>query len=98
MAKKEKLISQSGTVIHVNLVSVVIFSIGLIAAAALVTYGLARHSAHDGTKTLSLTGPINLDSPDVEDPNAPASGQLILRPIELEQPEEYVAYETTTNR
>ncbi len=96
--KAHKSGSQGGTIIQLNLVGVVIFSIALVAASALVTYGLIKTRSGEIPKITSASSTTNLDSADIEQTNQPPSGQLVVRQIELEQPEEYVAYETTTNQ
>jgi hypothetical protein len=96
--KAHKSGSQGGTIIQLNLVGVVIFSLALVAASVLVTYGLLKNRSGESPKAVSVSTSTNLDSLDVEETNQPSSGQLVVREIELEQPEEYVAYETTTNR
>src|ERR1044071_1737335 len=95
MAKPQKSESGGGTIIQLNLVGAIVFSLALVAAAALITYGLVKFLSPD--KTVA-SGPANLDNLDVEEKNPAAWGQLVTRDIELEQPEEYVAYETVTNR
>src|SRR5271154_836298 len=97
--KTHKSGSQGGTIIQLNLVGVIIFSLALVATSVLVTYGLIKSSSsNENEKSSFVSEPANSDSLDVEETNPPASGQLVVRGIELEQPEEYVAYETTTNR
>jgi len=88
--------SEGGTIIQVKLTVVIIFSVALVVAAALVAYSLGRQSGRENPKAASL-GPANMDILDVEESNSAPSGQLVVRDIELEQPEEYVAYETATN-
>src|SRR6185312_1078138 len=95
--KTHKSGADGGTIIQLNLVGAIVFSIALVAASALVTYGLIK-SHSQNSKTLSPSGPANLDDLDIEEKNPPPCGQLVTRDIELEQPEEYVAYETVTNR
>jgi hypothetical protein len=86
--------------IQLNLTGLIIFSVALILAAALVTYGLVEPRNRAGTgETAAQTSP-NLDESMVvaEATNFPPCGQLVLRDLDLEQPEEYVAYEINTNK
>jgi len=87
-----------GTIIQLHLTGLIVFSISIIAASVLLTYGLLKSPTSPRKDILSVPGQGNLDSSESEQTNPPSSGQLVLREIELEQPEEYVAYETATNR
>jgi hypothetical protein len=91
--------SGSGVVIQLNLAGLVVFSVALVVAAILVTYGLASNHFRDGGHSAAQAA-LQLNSePDVpEIKNSPAWGQLVVRALDLEQPEEYVAYEITTNK
>jgi hypothetical protein len=89
-----------GVTIQLQLAGLVLFSLALVVAAALVTYGLMkfRDSAVAPAVSNIHTG-TNLDGTvDIETTNVPPWGQLTLRDIDLEQPDEYVAYEINTNR
>src|ERR1700722_4927696 len=101
MAEKKSNASRSGggVTIQLNLIGLIIFSAALVAAAALVTYGMgAGRSKKIGEKTdLPIAIQTNDENYVVESPTQPPSGQLNTREINLEQPEEYVAYETATN-
>jgi hypothetical protein len=93
--------SGGGVTIQLHLAGLAIFSAALVVAAALVTYGLlkSRDSNGGGGNVSEPHAGTNLDGTvDVEATNVPPWGQLTLRDIDLEQPEEYVAYEITTNR
>lgn len=78
-------------IIQVTLPGVILFSVALVMAAAMVAYSLGRHL------NPPVSGPANLDTLDVEQSNPPSHGQLVVRDIEIEQPEEYIAYQTATN-
>ena len=87
--------------IQLNLVGLVIFSVALVVAAALVTYGLAtNHFRNAGLAAMAARAAGQSSSePDVDElKDTPAWGQLVVRSLDLEQPEEYVAYETGTNK
>jgi hypothetical protein len=90
--------SSGGITIQLNLIGLIIFSVALVVTAALVTYGLVRgQSATTGRKdtALALT---NTENNITEAKEMPPWGQLITRELDLEQPEEYIAYEVMTNK
>jgi hypothetical protein len=90
-----------GVTIQLQLTGLVIFSVALVTAAALVTYvGLkSRNSGDAGRNVPQLYSDTSSDGiVETEMTNVPASGQLTVRDIDLEQPDEYVAYEIATNR
>jgi hypothetical protein len=88
-----------GVTIQLHLAGLVVFSVALVAAAALVTYGLVRSHDSGGKTSPPIYTDISGDgSMEVEMTNIPPSGQLTVRDIDLEQPDEYVAYEINTNR
>ncbi|MDB6109421.1 MAG: hypothetical protein JWR69_1171 [Pedosphaera sp.] len=93
---------RSGFIIQVNLTGLVIFSLALVAAAALVTYGLVSHRSQGGTgaeRTLSAASPSTPGSNDDTPPQEiPPWGELKTFDVDLEQPEEYIAFEMDTNR
>jgi hypothetical protein len=91
MVKKQNKKSQqseSGVVLHVNLLGAVVFSVALVLAAAMVTYGVTR-SGH-GQR-------VSATEVDLGNPPAPAQvspwGELSLRDIKIKPPEEYLAFE-----
>ena len=99
--KNEKKKTGGEVTIQLNLVGLVIFSGALVTAAALVTYGLVTDHFRNGRPAaISARDVIQTNSElDVNElKEVPAWGQLIVRPLDLEQPEEYVAYETATNK
>ena len=101
--KKIKREKTGGEVtIQLNLIGLVVFSVALVAAAALVTYGLLKRPASTGIGGVASQADFEthfdntLDVSKAQD--NPAWGQLIAHDFDLEQPDEYVAYETSTNR
>jgi hypothetical protein len=89
--------SRGGVTIQLNLTGLVIFSIALVLASALVTYGLVRtHGSGPDKKQYSATSSDGMV--ETEATIMPPWGQLSLHDIDLEQPEEYVAYEVGTNK
>ncbi|HEU6447441.1 MAG TPA: hypothetical protein VFV23_03260 [Verrucomicrobiae bacterium] len=99
--KSDSNASSGGVTIQLHLVGVVIFSLALIVASALVTYGLTnfRNKSSDMNFPAGSNSRVTLDGiVETEMTNVPSWGQLSVRDIDLEQPDEYVGYETTTNR
>ncbi len=98
MKKNIKPANTSGKIIiQVNVIGLGVFSVALVITAALVTYGLvSRHL--EGGREASAVLQTNSENDVAEIKDAPAWGQLIARDLDLEQPEEYVAYEITTNK
>jgi hypothetical protein len=84
--------SETRTVIQLKIADVIIFSVALVVAATLITFGLVKFAE---SRSISSR---NTSDTDMENAMSPPWGQLIVRDIELAQPEEYVAYETATNR
>ena len=90
----------AGVTIQLHLLGIAVFSASLVLASALVTYGFVKvHEAGDGRgNTPMLHIATNFyGALDIETTNVPAWGQLTLHDIDMEQPEEYVAYEIDTN-
>jgi hypothetical protein len=89
--------TSGGVLVQLNLVGLIIFSVALVAASGLITYGLvAGHSRgnlpkSDGWRSdgLAPAGASTIQ----EQKEPPPWGQFITRDIDLEQPEEYVAFE-----
>ncbi len=80
--------SESGVVLHVNLLGAIVFSFALVVAAAMVTYGVTRPSHAQ---------PVSAMEADRNDGPAPAQvppwGELSVRDIKIKPPEEYLAFE-----
>jgi hypothetical protein len=87
------------TVVQFNLWGLVIFSISLVLASGIFAYALAKRPGAAGKSSpagLALaTGNSTNELPTAD---LPAWGDLIVRDIELERPEEYVAYEANSNQ
>ena len=93
--------SNAGVTIQLHLLGIVVFSASLVLASALVTYGLLKvhkaGGAENGSAMLHFTTNY-YGIVDIKATNVPPWGQLVERDLDLEQPEEYVAYEINTNR
>jgi hypothetical protein len=97
--KRNGNLSDAGVTIQLHLLGIIVFSVSLVAAASLVTYGLVKVHAGDGNGNFpKLYSDTNFyGTLDIETTNIQPWGQLTVRDIDLEQPEEYVAYEINTN-
>lgn len=85
--------------IQLNLVGVVVFSLAIVLASGMVTYGLLRAGPPAAKNFTTPTTPDNnSEVRETKLSEVPPWGQLLTRDIDLQQPEEYVAYETVTNR
>src|SRR5712671_2215843 len=96
--KLKRPLNAGSVTIQLNLVGVIVFSVALVLASALVTYGLVKHNSSaekNSAARTSLNHPS--ESGDVKLSETPPWGDLMIRDIDLQQPEEYVAYETGTN-
>jgi hypothetical protein len=80
--------SESGVVLHVNLLGVIVFSLALVLAAALVTYGVTR-PAHVQPVSATELDPTLGPAP----AQVPPWGELSVRDIRIKPPEEYLAFE-----
>jgi len=102
----DKKINQSpsagGVLVQVNLIGLIIFGVVLVTTAALVTHGLdkSRNPAGYGRMASKIHSQPGLDDNMnvVEHSNIPAWGQLVTRDIDLEEPDEYVTDDTTTEK
>jgi hypothetical protein len=95
--KARRIDTRGGVTIQLNLTGVFIFSIALVLASALVTYGLVR--SHDSATDRKQYSSLSADGTvEKEATIMPPWGQLSLHDIDLEQPEEYIAYEVGTNK
>ncbi len=98
--KKNKRFDNSGaTVIQVNLLGVVIFSVALVIASGLLTFGLVEwRGKNPGVPAKSNASSTNNGGSVAQwQGEPPPWGDLVTRNIELEKPDEYVAYEANTN-
>ena len=100
--KSKRPVTAGGVTIQLHLVGIIVFSVALVMAAALVTYGLMKPGNPAGASRLFGFGqpaPAQDDSMVIiKAANIPSCGQLVMRDLDLEQPEEYVAYEISTNK
>jgi hypothetical protein len=100
--KTSELHSSGGALVQVNLTGLIIFSVALVATAALVTFGwveLRFQGNKEPAVALHNTAQNNVGRNAIlEQKNPPSWGQILSRDIELEQPEEYLAYDIVTNR
>ena len=90
MVKKENKNqrSESGVVLHVNLLGAIVFSLALVLAAAMVTYGVTRQGH---ARLVSATESKSALVP--EPAQMPPWGELSVRDIKIKPPEEYLAFE-----
>jgi hypothetical protein len=97
--KKIEKSSAAGVTIQLHLLGIVVFSLSLVLASTLMTYGFVKgHEARSGDKLPRLyTAAAPDGSLETEMTNVPPWGQLVARDLDLEQPQEYVAYKTDTN-
>lgn len=98
---KARSSSDAKVTIQLHLVGIIVFSAALVLASSLVAYGLFKFRADAGGESgfPKLYAATNANgSVDIELTNVPPWGQLSVRDIDLEQPEEYVAFEINTNR
>jgi hypothetical protein len=80
--------SESGVVLHVNLLGAIVFSLALVLAAAMVTYGVTRPGHAQPVSAMEAgrnAGPAPAQ--------VPAWGELAVRDIKIKPPEEYLAFE-----
>ena len=100
-ALKSKRSANAGRVtIQLHLVGVIVFSLALVLASVLVTYGLLKHGSASAKSSTAHSAAPEMASENSEEEltDVPPWGQLVTRDIDLQQPEEYVAYETGTQR
>jgi hypothetical protein len=78
---------ESGVVVQVNLLGAILFSLALVLAAGMVTYAVAKGSARriSGRELNPGAGP--------EPAQIPPWGELSIRDIKIQPPEEYLAFE-----
>lgn len=101
-AKKDlKHRPDAGVTIQLHLLGILMFSVSLVTASALLTYGVVR--VHDGERRVKNIPPHRAVTnasgmAETETVDVPPWGQLSVHDIDLEQPMEYASYETSTNR
>jgi hypothetical protein len=91
--------SGSGGQIRFSVLGLVCFSVALMLATVLSTVGLStRFDIHSAAKAPKLAGVLDNEIiPPVAPRLTPPWGELIVHDIQLECPDEYVAYEADTN-
>lgn len=97
---KNRQAVEGSTVVQINLAGLLVFSASLVIASALLTFGLVSwHGGRLAGKTIPAdTGLLSVEGGQtLWQGEPPAWGRLITRNIELEKPDEYVAYECGTN-
>jgi hypothetical protein len=90
--------ARGGVLIQLSLTGLLVFGVALVATSVLITRGL-------GTVQLTARPKLATDTPIpaaadavAKSPDAPPWGQMVTWDIELEQPEEYLAFEVATNK
>jgi hypothetical protein len=78
--------AESGVVLQVNLLGAILFSLALVLAAGMVTYAVARNG--DRPHALGANAAV-----DTRPSEVPPWGELFVRNIKLQPPEEYLAFE-----
>jgi hypothetical protein len=81
--------SESGVVLHVNLLGAIVFSVALVFAAGMVTYAVTKHGPHMQNAAGVEIDPTGGPAPTV----VPPWGELSVRDIKIKPPEEYLAFE-----
>src|SRR6185437_758233 len=91
MVKKQniKQQSESGVVLQVNLVGAVVFSLALVFAAGIVTLALVKNNGKPEKVAGRMVNPESAPEP----AQVPPWGELIVRDIKIQPPEEYLAFE-----
>lgn len=85
---KNQRSSESGVVLHVNLLGAIVFSVALVLAAAMVTYGVTKQP-HPQSVSAAVVNSGSGPAP----AQVPPWGELVVRNIKLKPPEEYLAFE-----
>jgi hypothetical protein len=81
--------TEGGIILQVNLLGAIVFSVALISAAGMVTYALAKNSARPQTAEARELAPDAAQEP----AQVPPWGELFVRNIKINPPEEYLAFE-----
>jgi hypothetical protein len=80
--------AESGVVLQVNLLGAIVLSGALVLAAGMVTYAVAKNSNRQQSVAKVADG-----SADVPPAQIPPWGELVVRDIKIQPPEEYLAFE-----
>jgi hypothetical protein len=94
--RPNELKEQGGVLIRFNLVGLILFSVALVAVGGLLASGQFKRVTATANCALPLGAPE--DIADVAPTTTPACGELIVRDIEVERPEEYLASEVGVNQ
>ena len=81
--------SESGVVLQVNLLGAIVFSVALVIAAGMVTFAVAKSSSRP--QSIAARDAESGASP--EPAQIPPWGELFVRDIKIQPPEEYLAFE-----
>jgi hypothetical protein len=93
MIKKnqKKVRAESGVVLQVNLLGAIVLSLALVIAASIVTYAVAKSG--NRLQSESLAGASADSSVGPPPSEVPPWGELMVRDIKIEPPDEYLAFE-----
>jgi len=89
---REEIKAGDRAAVQFSLLGLIVFSILLLGIGAVASYGFA--TAHTRTVQTAISSSDIGAAPT----NLPPWGELLIRDAELEQPEEYIAFELQTNR
>jgi hypothetical protein len=96
-SKEAGSVPQSTNVIQLKLSSLIVLAISVIvttaACTAIIAFGVTRGTPPTGTVGFGQPSPLNAAT---DDPNPPW-GELVKLDLDVEQPDEYVAFEPLTN-
>ena len=81
--------SESGVVLQVNLLGAIVFSVALVIAAGMVTFAVAKSSS----RPQSIVARDAESGASPEPAQIPPWGELFVRDIKIQPPEEYLAFE-----
>ena len=80
---------ESGVVLQVNLLGAIVFSVALVLAAGMVTFAVAKSSS----RPQSIASRATDSGAGLEPAQMPPWGELFVRDIKIQPPEEYLAFE-----
>lgn len=86
---KNREMAESGVVLHINLLGAVVLSVAIIFAAVMVAYAVEKTGKHPPAVGVSTPNPAAVPEPTQVGP----WGELVVRDIKLEPPDEYLAFE-----
>jgi hypothetical protein len=82
---------ESGVVLQVNLLGAIVFSVALVLTASMVTYAVEKGGKHPQTQSAVPSNTYQSEEP--ASGRAPPGGELVIRDIKIEPPDEYLAFE-----